>query len=132
LPEADFAYRNETVGNDIYRMFIEAERISLPSTSASPKIRRRNWKECAMRLFWAAAIIGLWAGSAYAQQGVPDKMGGTGYSKQFSKTCSVYANACVLNNPGAKEKCESARAKCMATGTFTGPQGKSFSGLAKQ
>jgi hypothetical protein len=83
-------------------------------------------------MFCAAAIIGLCAGSAYAQQGVPDKMGGTGYSKQISKTCSVYANACVVNNPSAKDKCESARSRCMATGTFTGPQGKSFSGLAKQ
>jgi hypothetical protein len=36
------------------------------------------------------------------------------------------------NNPSAADKCQSAREKCMATGNFTGPQGKSVSGLAKQ
>ncbi len=85
-----------------------------------------------MRIFCVAAAVALMAGSAYAQQGVPDKMGGTGYSKQAGKTCSAYAGACVKNNPGAKDKCESERAKCMTTGRFTGPQGASFSGLAKQ
>jgi hypothetical protein len=85
-----------------------------------------------MRIFAAATLVVLLAGPTFAQQGVPDKMGGTGYAKQSGKTCSAYANACVKNNPGAKDKCQSERANCMATGNFTGPQGKSYSGLMKQ
>jgi hypothetical protein len=84
-----------------------------------------------MRILSTATLIVTLALPAYAQSGLPDKMGGTGYSKQFSKTCSVYANACSLNIPNAADKCQAARAKCLQTGTFTNPKGKSFSGLAK-
>jgi hypothetical protein len=85
-----------------------------------------------MRTLNAAAILAILTAPAYGQIGPPDKMGGTGYAKQFGKTCSGYANTCVQNNPGKTDKCQSARAKCMETGTFVGPQGRSFSGLAKQ
>jgi hypothetical protein len=84
-----------------------------------------------MKILSAAAMIVTLAAPAYAQIGPPDKMGGTGYSKQFTKSCSVYANQCALNNPGAANKCQSARAQCLQTGTFKGPKGKAFSGLAK-
>lgn len=86
-----------------------------------------------MRLL-VCAIFGValfLTGTAQGQQGVPDKMGGTGYAKQVGKSCSVYANACLKNNPSASGKCQSARVRCMETGTFVGPQGASFSGLAK-
>jgi hypothetical protein len=83
-----------------------------------------------MRVVYFATIILSLSGSVHAQ-GVPDKMGGTGYAKQGGKTCSSYAAICVRNNPGASDKCQSAQAACMQTGTFKGPQGKSYSGLAK-
>ena len=85
-----------------------------------------------MRIFRTAAIvIAILAGPAYGQIGMPDKMGGTGYAKQVSKSCSVYANTCTLKNRNVADKCQAAGARCMQTGTFVTPQGKSFSGLAK-
>ena len=86
-----------------------------------------------MRALLSAIVIPLFlVGPVSAQYGVPDKMGGTGYAKQAGKSCSAYADVCVRNNAGKADKCQSAREKCMQTGTFVGPQGKSFSGLAKQ
>jgi hypothetical protein len=85
-----------------------------------------------MRTFIMALFVLLTAVPAFAQFGPADKMGGTGRSKQIGKSCSAYANVCVLNNPAAKDKCESARANCMATGTFKGPKGSTFSGMLKQ
>lgn len=81
--------------------------------------------------FYAAAAFVLLAFPAHGQQGVPDKMGGTGYAKQGGKTCSAATSACLRNNPVSADKCEAARANCMQTGTFKGPRGGSFSGLAK-
>lgn len=81
--------------------------------------------------FCAVAALVLLALPAHGQQGVPDKMGGTGYAKEARKTCSAAASICLKYNPGSADKCQAARANCMQTGTFTGPQGSSTSGLAK-
>jgi len=85
-----------------------------------------------MRVLKVASILVMLMVPAYGQIGPPDKMGGTGYAKQFGKTCSAYASKCVQNNPGKTDQCQSASTRCMQTGTFVGPQGKSFSGLLKQ
>jgi hypothetical protein len=83
-------------------------------------------------IFGLMVIFAFGLSPVHSQQGVPDKMGGTGYAKQSGKTCSAAAGVCRKNNPGAADKCESARAGCMQTGTFVGPKGTAFSGLAKQ
>jgi len=47
------------------------------------------------------------------------------------KTCSGYATACSHRNEGSP-MCETSRAQCMQTGTFRGPKGGVFSGLARE
>jgi hypothetical protein len=85
-----------------------------------------------MQTFVMALFVLLTAVPAFAQFGPADIMGGTGRSKQTGKSCSAYANACVLSHPTAKDKCESARANCMATGTFKGPKGNVYTGMLRQ
>jgi hypothetical protein len=54
--------------------------------------------------------------------------GGTGGG---GNTCSAAAQRCKKNFPQAAAACASAGASCKQTGTFTNPQGQSFSGLTK-
>ena len=46
-------------------------------------------------------------------------------------SCSWAIQNCKKNFPTSAAQCASAGASCKQTGTFTNPQGKSFSGLAK-
>lgn len=48
-----------------------------------------------------------------------------------NKTCSAYAQVCASRN-GNSPQCQSARENCMHTGTFRGPRGGVFSGLARE
>jgi len=45
--------------------------------------------------------------------------------------CSAYGARCKTNHP-ASAACSTAVGQCMQTGTFTNPEGRSWSGLAKQ
>ncbi|TMJ14792.1 MAG: hypothetical protein E6G93_18405 [Alphaproteobacteria bacterium] len=54
--------------------------------------------------------------------------GGTGGG---GSTCSAAVQRCKKNLPGSAAACASAGESCKQTGTFTNPQGKSFSGLTK-
>ena len=47
------------------------------------------------------------------------------------KTCSAYAQACATRNNNSP-LCQSARERCLATGTFQGPAGGVFNGLARE
>lgn len=53
--------------------------------------------------------------------------GGTG----GGATCSAAVQRCKKNLPASAAACASAGESCKQTGTFTSPQGKSFSGLTK-
>ena len=57
--------------------------------------------------------------------------GGTGGSKAASGTCSQAVQRCKKNFAPSAAACASAGESCKQTGTFTNPQGKSFSGLTK-
>jgi hypothetical protein len=57
--------------------------------------------------------------------------GGTGGSKAASGTCSQAVQRCKKNFASSAAACASAGESCKQTGTFTNPQGKSFSGLTK-
>ena len=46
-------------------------------------------------------------------------------------TCSAAVQRCKKNFPQSAAACASAGASCKQTGTFTNPQGQSFSGLTK-
>jgi hypothetical protein len=46
-------------------------------------------------------------------------------------TCSAAVQRCKKNLPASAAACASAGASCKQTGTFTNPQGQSFSGLTK-
>jgi hypothetical protein len=46
-------------------------------------------------------------------------------------TCSAAVQRCKKNFPASAATCASAGASCQQTGTFTNPQGQSFSGLTK-
>ena len=54
--------------------------------------------------------------------------GGTGGG---GATCSAAVQRCKKNLPASAAACASAGESCKQTGTFTSPQGKSFSGLTK-
>jgi hypothetical protein len=54
--------------------------------------------------------------------------GGTGGG---GSTCSAAVQRCKKNLPASAAACASAGESCKQTGTFTNPQGKSFSGLTK-
>jgi hypothetical protein len=56
--------------------------------------------------------------------------GGTGGGGGGS-TCSAAVQRCKKNLPASAAACASAGESCKQTGTFTNPQGKSFSGLTK-
>ena len=57
--------------------------------------------------------------------------GGTGGAGGGGSTCSAAIRRCKTVFPASAAACGSAGASCMQTGTFTNPQGKSFSGLTK-
>jgi hypothetical protein len=46
-------------------------------------------------------------------------------------SCSAAVQRCKKNFSGSAAACASAGASCRQTGTFTNPQGQSFSGLTK-
>jgi hypothetical protein len=46
-------------------------------------------------------------------------------------TCSQAAQRCKKNFAASASACQSAGESCKQTGTFTNPQGKSFTGLTK-
>jgi len=54
--------------------------------------------------------------------------GGTGGA---GATCSAAAQRCKKNFPASAAACAGAGTSCKQTGTFTNPQGQSFSGLTK-
>jgi hypothetical protein len=87
-----------------------------------------------MKSLTAVLLLALFALSTHtpASSQVLNNMSGKTNVHNASKSCSAYATACVKTNAGAGAKCQSARARCMETGTFVGVQGQSFSGLAKQ
>ena len=54
--------------------------------------------------------------------------------QRTSKTCTSYGQACISRNANSPElaaKCQSSQARCMETGTFVGPRGRVFTGVAK-
>jgi hypothetical protein len=57
--------------------------------------------------------------------------GGTGGGGGGGSTCSAAVQRCKKNLPASAAACASAGESCKQTGTFTNPQGKSFSGLTK-
>ena len=57
--------------------------------------------------------------------------GGTGGPKAVSGTCSQATQRCKKNFAPSASACASAGESCKQTGTFTNPQGQSFSGLTK-
>jgi hypothetical protein len=48
-----------------------------------------------------------------------------------NKTCSGAGMVCAERNAGSAQACEAAVARCMQTGTFVGPTGRSASGLVR-
>jgi hypothetical protein len=57
--------------------------------------------------------------------------GGTAGGSGGGSTCSASVQRCKKNFPASAAACASAGENCKQTGTFTSPQGKSFSGLTK-
>jgi hypothetical protein len=63
--------------------------------------------------------------------GVSHGGSGGGGAKAAGGTCSQAVQRCKKNFAAAASACQSAGESCKQTGTFTNPQGKSFSGLTK-
>ncbi len=91
---------------------------------------RRIIKFSPIILILAASLVF----SLPARAGMPGAMKGVDmtYKSRPALTCSAAAQGCRRNFPASAAQCASAGATCKQTGTFTNPQGQSFTGLIRK
>jgi hypothetical protein len=93
---------------------------------------RAGWKRTPKGKYRNPSYIVRHFGTATGDNMCAPVAGGRGLGNR--RTCTQQAMACTKYNgtsPSLAAKCEPARERCIQTGTFVGPQGQAFPGLAK-